>query len=48
MKIYSVNLRIQSKYEKIRARKISVFGHFSRSGPVKSYVMKTLYNSHKF
>ena len=30
-KIYSVNLRIQSGYRKIRTRKNSVFGHFSRS-----------------
>ena len=30
--IYSVNLRIQSEYRKIRTRKNSVFGHFSRSG----------------
>ena len=29
---YSVNLRIQSEYGKIRARKNSVFGHFLRSG----------------
>ena len=29
--IYSVNLRIQSKCGKIRTRKSSVFGHFSRS-----------------
>ena len=29
--IYSVNLRIQSKYRKIRTRNNSVFGHFSRS-----------------
>ena len=29
--IYSVNLRIQSEYRKIRIRKNSVFGHFSRS-----------------
>ena len=29
--IYRVNLRIQSKYGKIRTRKNSVFGHFSRS-----------------
>ena len=29
--IYSVNLCIQSKYRKIRTRKILVFGHFSRS-----------------
>ena len=30
--IYSVNLRIQSKYRKIRARKNAVFGHLSRFG----------------
>ena len=29
--IYGVNLRIQSKYEKIRTRKNSVFQHLSRS-----------------
>ena len=29
--IYGVNLPIQSKYGKIRTRKNSVFGHFSRS-----------------
>ena len=29
--IYSVNLRIQAEYRKIRTRKNSVFGHFSRS-----------------
>ena len=29
--IYSENLRIQSEYEKIRTRKNSVFGRFSRS-----------------
>ena len=29
--IYSVNLRIQSKYRKLRTRKNSIFGHFSRS-----------------
>ena len=28
MKIYSVNLRIQSEYRKIRIRNNSVFGHF--------------------
>ena len=28
--IYEVNLRIQSKYRKIRTRNNSVFGHFSR------------------
>ena len=31
MEIYSVNLRIQSKYRKIRNRKNSLFGHFSRT-----------------
>ena len=30
-KIYGVNLRIQSERRKIRARKSSVFGHFSHS-----------------
>ena len=29
--IYSSNVRIQSKYRKIRTRKNSVYGHFSRS-----------------
>ena len=29
---WKVNLRIQSEYRKIRTRKNSVFGHFSRSG----------------
>ena len=29
--IYGVNLRNQSEYRKIRTRKTSVFGHFSRS-----------------
>ena len=29
--IYGVNLRIQSEYRKIRTKKNSVFGHFSRS-----------------
>ena len=29
--IYSVNLRIQSEYRKVRTRGDSVFGHFSRS-----------------
>ena len=31
MKIYSVNVRIQSKRRKIRKRKNSVFGYFSHS-----------------
>ena len=30
-KYYGVNFRIQSEYMKIRTRKNSVFGHFSRS-----------------
>ena len=30
---YWVNLRIDSKYGKLRTRKISVFGHFSPSAP---------------
>ena len=30
--IYGVNLRIQSEYRKMRTRKNSVFGHFSRIG----------------
>ena len=29
--VYGVNLRIQAEYRKIRTRKNSVFGHFSRS-----------------
>ena len=29
--IYGVNLRIQSEYRKIRTKKSSVFGQFSRS-----------------
>ena len=31
MEIYSINLRARSEYRKIRTRKNSVFGHFSRS-----------------
>ena len=31
--IYGVNLRIQSEYSKIRIRKNSGFGYFSRSVP---------------
>ena len=33
-KIYSVNLRIQSKYNKIRTRENSVFGYFSSSASI--------------
>ena len=35
--IYSVNLRIQSEYSKIRTRDNAVFGHFSRSGQYEKY-----------
>ena len=31
MVTYGINFSIQSEYQKIRNRKISVFGHFSRS-----------------
>ena len=34
--IYSVNLRIQSEYRKIRTRNNSVFGHFSRSAYISA------------
>ena len=37
--IFSVNLRIQSEYKKIRTRKNSVFGHFSRSANVGLFVI---------
>ena len=32
--IYSVNLRIQSKYRQIQTRNNSVFGYFSLSGSI--------------
>ena len=32
--LYTVNLRIQSEYRKIRTRKNSVFGRFSQSGGI--------------
>ena len=35
--IYSVNLRIQSEYRKIRTRNNSLFGHFSRTGGIIDY-----------
>ena len=38
--IYEINLRIQSEYRKIRTRKNSVFGHFSRS--VKSSIRENV------
>ena len=44
-RIYSVNVRIQSKYGKIRTRKNSVFGYFSRSEPyIQSTIECTLSN----
>ena len=36
-RFYAVNLRIQSEYGKIRTRKNSVFGHFSRSARIIRY-----------
>ena len=41
IEIYGVNLRIQSEYRKIRTRKNSVFGHFSRSGIFARYAYRT-------
>ena len=35
--IYGVNLRIKSKYRKIRTKNNYVFGHFSRSGDFNEY-----------
>ena len=32
--VFGLNLRIQSEYKKIRTRKNSVFGHFSRNVPI--------------
>ena len=37
IEIYSVNLRIQSEYRKIRTRKNSIFGHFSHSDSVNFF-----------
>ena len=39
-KRYGVSLRIQSECEKIRTRKNSVFGHFSRSGKLSLCLLK--------
>ena len=45
--IYSVNLRIESKYREMRTRKNSAFGQFSRSGifkkSLKSSTMLSFY-----
>ena len=38
-KIYGVNLRVQSKYRKIRSRNNSVFGHFSYSVREKNSIL---------
>ena len=40
--IYGVNLRIQSEYRKIRTRKNSVFGHFSRSVTFSDYLSQVV------
>ena len=42
--IYGVNLRIQSEYRKIRTRKTSVYGRFSRS--VRHESVKTMFENH--
>ena len=51
MEIYTVNYRIESEFGKIRARKNSVFGHFSHSKTsfkempnVKNKVWNTIYS----
>ena len=41
-KIYSINLRIQSEYRKIRTRNNYVFGHFSSSAEITSLCKKPL------
>ena len=38
-----VNLRIQSKYRKIRTRNNSVFGHFSRSALLKVLILQDVH-----
>ena len=35
-KIYSINIRIQFEYRKIRTRKVSIFRHFSYSATLKN------------
>ena len=37
--LYSVNLRVQSEYGKIRSRKNSVFEHFSRSDCLCDFIV---------
>ena len=45
MEIYSVNLRIQAEYRKIRTRNNSVFGHFSRSEMLdEGKIMRRVFN----
>ena len=46
--IYSIYLRIQSKYRKTRTRKNSLFGYFFRSDCVSVYFKKFSRNSYKF
>ena len=45
-KIYSVNIRIQSEYGKIRTKKNSVFGHFSHSAG-NNYIIEILVKCHR-
>ena len=44
--IYEVNLRIQSKYRKIRTRNNYVFGHFSRSASLAEMRISYLAGEH--
>ena len=44
MDLYSVNLRIQSEYRKMRTRKNSELGHFSRSEQAVNIVLCFLNN----
>ena len=39
--IYGVNIRIQFEYRKIRTRKTSVFGHFSRIDACLKFFVQT-------
>ena len=48
MKIYGVNLSIQSEYRKIRTRNNSIFGHFSCSDRYLHEILYQLYFSDKF
>ena len=46
--IYSVNLRIQSEYRKIRTRKNTVFGHFSRGQYKGQWTKSTIKAQEKY